>query len=275
VTSGGRVRALQSAWLYAQYAVVCAIILAPIGWTILSSFKPSAAVTAYPPTLTFIPTLENYRQLFTTVPLLRYGINSVIIAGGSTLVGLCLGVPAAFAVSWYQIFWPASLSLVARMAPGGLFLLPWYVLASRMHLTNTYTALILTHAVITMPVVLWTMISFFDAVPRDTIESSLVDGCALGGAIGRVAIPLAAPGIIVATVLSFILSWNYFLFALVLAGLNTTPLTVAAFQFVGEGVTDWGMLMGVATLLALPPLLLAFLVQQWLVQGLTFGAVKG
>jgi multiple sugar transport system permease protein len=275
MTPAGRVHPAQQLWLYTQYVAVCAVILAPIVWTVASSFKPSAAVTAYPPALAFAPTLENYRQLFTTVPLLRYGLNSVVIAGGSTLVGLCLGVPAAFAVSWYQVFWPASLALVARMAPGGLFLLPWYVLASRAHLTNTYTALILTHAVITMPVILWTMISFFDAVPRDAVESSLVDGCALGGAIARIAIPLAAPGIIVATVLSFILSWNYFLFALVLAGLNTTPLTVAAFQFVGEGVTDWGMLMGTATLLALPPLVLAFLVQRWLVQGLTFGAVKG
>ena len=268
-------RAVRAAWLYVQYATVCVIILAPIAWTVLSSFKPSAAVTAYPPALVFSPTVANYARLFTTVPLLRYGLNSVVIAGGSTLLGLALAVPAAFAVSWYQILWPASLALVARMAPGALFLLPWYVLFTRIHLINTYTALILTHAVITMPVILWTMISFFDAIPRDVLESSLVDGSTLGRTIAVIALPLAAPGIVVATVLSFILSWNYFLFALVLSGINTTPLTVAAFQFVGEGVTDWGMLMGTATLLALPPLALAFLVQQWLVHGLTFGAVKG
>ncbi|HEV2357934.1 MAG TPA: carbohydrate ABC transporter permease [bacterium] len=275
MTPPRRVGVLSAAWLYTQYGIVSAVILAPIVWTVLSSFKPSAAVTGYPPAVLFSPTLENYERLFTTVPLLHYGLNSVIIAGGSTFFGLLLAVPAAFAVSWYQVAWPASLALVARMAPGGLFLLPWYVLFTRLHLINTYTALILTHAVITMPVVLWTMISFFDAIPRDVLESSLVDGSTLGRTIASVAIPLAAPGVVVATVLSFILSWNYFLFALVLSGINTTPLTVAAFQFVGEGVTDWGMLMGTATLLALPPLALAFLVQQWLVAGLTFGAVKG
>ena len=268
-------RALRAGWLYTQYAIVCVVILTPIAWTVLSSFKPSAAVTAYPPALVFSPTLENYARLFTTMPLLQYGLNSVVIAGGSTLLGLVLAVPAAFTVSWYRVLWPASVALIARMAPGGLFLLPWYVLFTRIHLINTYTALILTHAVITMPVILWTMVSFFDAIPRDVLESSFVDGSTLGRTMASIALPLAAPGIVVATVLSFILSWNYFLFALVLSGINTTPLTVAAFQFVGEGVTDWGMLMGTATLLALPPLALAFLVQQWLVHGLTFGAVKG
>lgn len=262
-------------WGYFQYLLVALIILVPIVWMVESSFKPSAAVTAYPPTLTFHPITDNYIRLFETLPYARYTLNSVIIAGGSTVLGLLLAVPAAFGVSWYRKSWPTSVALLARMAPGGLFLLPWYVIFNAMGLTGSYLVLILTHTVITMPIALLIMASFFDEIPRDVLECGMVDGCDLFGVIRRLALPLAMPGVVVSTILTFILSWNYFLFALVLSNLNTTPLTVAAFRFVGEGVEDWGMLMAAATVLALPPLALAFLVQRWLIRGLTFGAVKG
>lgn len=263
-------------WMqYVQYVVVCAIILIPIAWMALSSLKSSNAVTAYPPRFLFIPTLRNFVELFETVPFLRYGINSVVIAGGSCLVGLALAVPAAFAVSWKRLIWPANMTLIARMAPGSLFLLPWYMIFNKIGLINSFTALILTHTVITMPIILWIMVSFFDSVPREVVECALTDGCTMTSAFARIALPLVVPGIVVASVLGFILSWNYFLFALVLSGNGTTPLTVAAFRFVGEGVTDWGMLMAAGVILATPPLLLTFVVQRWLVSGLTFGAVKG
>ncbi|HUZ17700.1 MAG TPA: carbohydrate ABC transporter permease [Spirochaetia bacterium] len=262
-------------WGYIQYVIVGLIILLPILWMVASSFKPSAAVTAYPPKLFFHPDVANYVRLFRSVPYGHYTLNSLIIAGGSTLLGLLLAVPAAFGVSWYRRTWPTSIALIARMAPGGLFLLPWYIIFNQMRLTGSYLVLILTHTVITMPITLLIMASFFDEIPRDVLECGMVDGCNLFGVIRRLALPLAAPGMVVSTILTFILSWNYFLFALVLSNLKTTPLTVAAFRFVGEGVTDWGMLMAAATVLALPPLALAFLVQRWLIRGLTFGAVKG
>ncbi len=258
-----------------QYLVVALIILLPIAWMLMSSFKPSAAVTAYPPKIGFQPTGTNYVRLFKTVPYAQFTINSIIVAGGSTLLGLLLAVPAAFAVSWYRRSWPTGVALLARMAPGGLYLLPWYIIFNSLHMTGTYAVLILTHTVITMPLILLIMSSFFDEIPRDVLECGLVDGNTLGGVILRLAIPLGAPGMVVSTILTFITSWNYFLFALVLSNLKTTPLTVAAFRFVGEGVTDWGMLMAASTVLALPPLLLAFVVQKWLIRGLTFGAVKG
>lgn len=262
-------------WGYVQYVIVALIILVPIFWMLESSFKPSAAVTAYPPKIIFHPIIGNYIRLFESLPYARYTLNSLIIAGGSTLLGLLLAVPAAFGVSWYRRSWPTSVALIARMAPGGLYLLPWYIIFNFFHLTGSYLVLILTHTVITMPITLLLMASFFDEIPRSVLECGMVDGSGLFGVIRRIALPLAAPGMVVATILTFILSWNYFLFALVLSNLNTTPLTVAAFRFVGEGVSDWGGLMAAATVLALPPLLLAFLVQRWLIRGLTFGAVKG
>jgi multiple sugar transport system permease protein len=161
------------------------------------------------------------------------------------------------------------------MAPGTLFLLPWYVMFRQVDLIGSYTALILSHAVITLPIVIWVLLPSFDSIPRSVFEAAQVDGCSVTRILWRIAIPLVGSGIAVSAILAFVFSWNYFLFALVLSNGDTKTLIAAAFNFVGEGSTQWGALMAAATLIALPPLLLATLVQRWLVAGLTLGAVKG
>ena len=258
-----------------QIVIVAFMILVPVAWMVLSSFKPSAEVTAYPPTLWFAPTLDNYRQLFETTPFGEYAVNSVITTVGSTLIGIVLGVPASFAVSWTRITWPATVTLLARMAPGTLFLLPWYVVFRELGMIGTYWALILTHAVITMPIVIWVLLPYFDGIPRSVLESAQVDGCSVLRILWRIALPLVTPGLVVASILAFVFSWNYFLFALVLSNSDTKTRIAASFNFIGEGATNWGALMAAATLIALPPLVLAFIVQRRLVSGLALGAVKG
>jgi len=251
------------------------IVLTPTLWMVLSSLKPSFEVTAYPPTLLFVPTLENYAQLTRTTPFLSYAINSLIVTIGSTALGLLFGIPAAFAVSWTRISWPAILTLAARMAPGTLFLLPWYVMFRQVGMIGSHTALILSHAVITLPIVIWVLLPSFDGIPRSVFEAAQVDGCSVTRILWRIALPLVASGVAVASILAFVFSWNYFLFALVLSNGDSKTLIAAAFNFIGEGSTQWGALMAAATLIALPPLILAALVQRWLVSGLTLGAVKG
>lgn len=258
-----------------QILLVAVLILAPIAWMVLSSFKPSAEVTAYPPRFLFSPTLDNYRQLFQTTPFLHYTWNSVVITVGSTAIGLLLGVPLAFATSWTRITWPATVTLLARMAPGTLFLLPWYVMFRELGLIGSYWALILTHAVITMPIVVWVLLPFFDNLPRSVLESAQVDGCSVPRILWRIALPMVMPGLVVSSILAFVFSWNYFLFALVLSNSDSKTLIAASFNFIGEGATYWGALMAAATLIALPPLILAFIVQRRLVAGLAIGAVKG
>ena len=194
---------------------------------------------------------------------------------GSTLIGILLGVPASFSISWTRITWPATITLLARMAPGTLFLLPWYVMFRELNLIGSYWALIFTHAVITMPIVIWVLLPYFDAIPRSVLESAQVDGCRAPRILHRIALPLVMPGLVVASILSFVFSWNYFLFALILSTGETKTLIAASFNFIGEGVTNWGALMAAATLIALPPLILAFIVQRRLVSGLALGAVKG
>lgn len=179
---------------YLQFTHVSLVILVPVAWMVASSFKASAEVTAYPPRLFFRPTITNYTRLFGTTPFLEYTRNSKIVAGASTILGLLVAIPAAYAVSWYRITWPATLTLAARMAPGTLFLLPWYILFSGLGLIGSHWALILTHTVITMPLILWVMTSFFDAIPREVLESTLIDGCSPPAALARMALPLVRRG---------------------------------------------------------------------------------
>jgi multiple sugar transport system permease protein len=258
-----------------QVIVLCIVLFAPIAWMILASFKNRTEITKYPPELFFTPTLENYQHLFTRTDFLENTLNSFYVAGGSTVLGLLLALPAAYAISWHRMTWPATLTLFARMAPGTLFLLPWFIMFSNVGLSGTHTALIITHAVITLPIALWTMLPHFDGLPRELTESAQIDGCSSLQILTLIALPIVMPGLIVAIILSFIFSWNYFLFALALSGISSKTAIVASFNFIGEGVTNWGALMAAATVIALPPIILTFLIQRKLVAGLSFGAVKG
>jgi multiple sugar transport system permease protein len=258
-----------------QLTLAGIVVMLPTLWMVLSSFKQSFEVTAYPPTLFFTPTLENYANLAETTPFIHYGINSLIVTLASTAIGLGLGAPAAFVVSWTGITWPAVVTLTARMAPGTLFLLPWYVMFRQFDMIGSYWSLILTHAVITMPIVIWVLLPFFDNIPRSVFEAAEVDGCGPFKIFRRIALPLVKTGLAVSAILAFVFSWNYFLFALVLSNSDTKTLIAASFNFIGEGSTNWGGLMAAATIIALPPLMLAVVVQRWLISGLTLGAVKG
>ena len=258
-----------------QVILMLTIVLLPIAWMLLASFKHSVDVMSLPPKLYTAPTLDNYRELFVRTEFLHNTWNSLVVASGATVLGLVLAIPAAFAISWHRMTWPATLTLFARMAPGTLFLLPWFVLFSKLDLVGSYTVLILTHGAITVPVALWTLLPYFDAVPRALVESGQIDGCRPHSILLRIALPLVVPGIVVAAILCFVFTWNYFLFALALSGFDTKTAIVASFNFVGEGVTNWGALMAAASMIAMPPLVLALLVQRRLVSGLAVGAVKG
>ena len=259
----------------AALAAVLAILVAPVAWMALSAFKTRTEVAALPPKLIFTPTLENFVELFGRGDFLDYTWNSLVVSGGSTLLGLALAFPAAFAMSWHRMSWPATATLFARMAPGTLFLLPWLVMFTAVGLTGTRTVLVLTHAVITLPVAIWVLLPYLDGVPRELVESAQLDGARQDQVLLRVVLPVVAPGLVVAAILCFVFSWNYFLFALVLSGLESKTAIVASFNFVGEGVTNWGALMAAAVVIALPPLLLTLLIQRQLVGGLSAGAVKG
>ena len=254
--------------------VLC-ILAIPILWTFILAFKNRTEVASYPPKIFFIPTLDNFIELFSRNDFLTNTFNSLIISSGSTILGLVLGVPAAFAIAWHKLQLPATLTLFARMVPGTLFLLPWLLMFNKIGLVGTHLVLILTHTAITLPIIIWVLLPYLETLPRELVECAQMDGARIDQILHLVIMPVISSGMVVASILSFVFSWNYFLFALVLSGINTKTAIVASFNFIGEGVTNWGALMAAAVVIALPPIILTLLIQKRLVGGLSAGAVKG
>jgi multiple sugar transport system permease protein len=269
--SGERV----SGWTYVLIVVLMVPFLFPLFWMFLSSLKTQVQNTAYPPVLVFTPTLGNYREVFQKNPFFTFAWNSLVVAAGSTGLALLLGLPGAYAIARFKRTGIALAILTARMAPGIGYLIPWFILFTKAKLIDTYTALILTHLIVALPLVLWVMIGFFEDVPGELIEAGRIDGCSHWSAFLRIAIPLAKPGIVATGILAFIFSWNNFLFSLIVAGFKTRTLPIAVYNFLSYEEINWGGLTAAATVITLPVLALALLVQKHIVRGLTLGAMKG
>jgi multiple sugar transport system permease protein len=245
-------------------------------WMISLSLKTDVENLAYPPVL--IPralTLTNYAYVFANSPLPRFAINSVIVAVGSTGLSLLLGIPAGYGIARSRRYGTALLILVARMTPALSYLIPWFLLFQELGLANTYQALILTHLIIGLPLVIWVMIGFFEGVQLELEDAALIDGCSRFGSFLRVAVPLTRPGIVVSGILAFIFSWNNFIFAVVLAGPRLQTLPVAVFSMMSFEQTNWGPLAAAALLITAPVLILTMTVQRDIVAGLAAGGMKG
>lgn len=268
-------RTAKSVAFYALLALILVPFLFVLFWMALNSFKTERQITAYPPLLLFEPTLRNFEISFERNQILRFAQNSLIVASGATLLGLVFGVPAAYAIARFKLQRLGLAILVARVMPGISFLIPLFLLFRSLELVDTLAALILTHLIITLPIIVWMMISYFEDVPYELEESARVDGCNQWSAFVRIALPLVRPGLAAASILSFIFSWNNFLFALALSGFRTKTLPVAVLNNISYEGIRWGELNATATLITLPVILLALLVQRQIVRGLTSGAVKG
>ena len=245
-------------------------------WMASLSVKLDADNLAYPPV--FIPsgvTVDNYRSVFQSSPFGRYALNSLIVAVGSTSLALLLGVPAAYGIARSARYGTALFILVARMTPALSYLIPWFILFQRLGLANTYLALILTHLIIGLPLIIWIMVGFFEDVHRDLEDAAVIDGCSRFGSFLRVAVPLTRPGIAVSGILAFIFSWNNFIFAVVLAGPRLQTLPVAIFNVLTFEQINWGPLAAAALLVTAPVLILAMMVQRHIITGLAAGGLKG
>ena len=269
-----RSRAHGLAYAAAAWFVVGAFML-PFLWMLLGSFKTTVDFLSYPPVWLFQPTLENYRQVFADNAFLRYLLNSLVVAAGATILGLLLGIPAAYALARWRRTAMGIVLLAARMAPGIAFLIPLFVLFLQLHLVGSYISLIASHLIFTLPLTVWLMVGFIEAVPVEIEQSALIDGCSVPGVLLRVVVPLTAQGIAATSILSFIASWNNFLFALVLANEQTKTLPVAILGYIGYTSIQWGTLMAASCIITMPVLVLALCVQKYIVRGLVAGAVTG
>jgi len=259
------------------YMGAVALCLPPIFvfvWMILTGLKTGVQNISYPPQFIFSPTLENFRAVFQQYNFFKYLMNSLIVAGFATGISLLLGLPAAYSIAKYRQGRIGILILVARMTPFVSYLLPWYIIFRYLNLIDTYTALIITHLIITLPMVIWLMISFFESVPAELEDAAMIDGCSGLQSFLIIVLPLVRNGIATSAIISFIFSWNQFLFSLILSGPNTKTVPVAVYNFISYGKIDWAGIGAAATLIVLPVSVFAFFVRKSIVQGLTMGALK-
>ena len=193
---------------YLVVCLICLVMIFPLIWMTMSAFKTQIDIIAWPPRFTFKPTLKNFRTVFINQHFLRYLKNSVIVAVASVSISLLLGLPAAYAIARNNMKKVALFILVARLMPGISFLMPWYIIFSRLHLMDSYIALILSHILIALPLTIWTMEPYFRGIPLEMDESAMIDGATRTKAFCSIILPLSVPGIVTATTLSFIFSWN-------------------------------------------------------------------
>lgn len=259
----------------ALIVVVCAVIALPVVWMIAAAFKTNVQVTDPSVGLVFGPTLDNFRNVLADGALVGSLVNSLVVGVVSTVLSVVVAVPAAWAVGRFRMRRTGSLVLVARIVPAISLLVPWYYMFAQLGLVGSHLVLVLSHMFVSVPLILWIMIGFFEGLPVELEDAARTDGLSAFGAFLRIALPLAAPGTASAAVLAFIFSWNNFIFALILADERTMTMPVLLFTFMSYASTDWGGLMAAATLMTVPVLLAAVLGQRYLVAGLTAGATKG
>jgi multiple sugar transport system permease protein len=260
---------------YAAVVVISLVVLFPFLWMLSSSFKTQVDIIAWPPKFVFTPTLQNYQRVFGEQDFVKYFFNSTLVGSLSVGLSLVLGLPAAYSISRYTQRRLAMFILLARLMPGISFLMPWYVIFSRLNLMDTYVALVLSHMLIALPIVVWIMSTYFDSIPREMEESAMVDGATRQYAFWAIILPMSGPGIITATTLSFIFSWNNFMFSQILSMEKTRTLPIAVYNFVSYAEVDWGGVMAAAVAIMTPAIVLTMVFQKYVVKGLTMGAVKG
>ncbi|WP_200840857.1 carbohydrate ABC transporter permease [Geminicoccus flavidas] len=245
-------------------------------WMLSLSLKYEVDNAAYPPIL--IPenfAWANYAAVLESNRFGTYFLNSVLVTGSATLLGLLVGVPAGYGMARMKATKSAVVVLIARMTPGLSYLIPLFLLFQWLGLMGTLLPQIIIHLVITVPIIIWIMIGYFETTPLELEEAAVIDGASRWQVFRHVALPIAKPGITVAFILAVIFSWNNFVFGIVLAGRETRTLPVAVYNMISFEQLSWGPLAAGALLVTLPVLLLTVLAQRQIVAGLTAGAVKG
>jgi multiple sugar transport system permease protein len=253
--------------------------LVPFLWFFLTSLKTGAQLTAIPPEL--IPSfhLGFYRSALQNYGLLHYVGNSAIVAGATALITVAFGSLAAYAIARFNLKWTnwyLLLLLVVSMFPQIAIAGPVWIILDRLQWLNTHQGLVAAYVALSLPLATWILTTFFREVPREIEEAALIDGCTRLQALYKVVLPLAAPGILTAGLLVFILAWNEFFFALIIMTdptVQTLPVGIALFP--GEYTMPWGEIAAASTIATVPLVLLTLIFQRGIVRGLSAGAVKG
>ena len=254
------------------------LVFFPILWTVLTSFKTEGTAIASPPVFLFFDwTLENYWEVQSRSDYLRHFFNSVTISFGSTLIGLLIAIPAAWAMAFAPprrtkdiLMWMLS----TKMLPPVGVLVPIYLLFRDWNLLDTRIGLTIVLTLINLPIIVWMLYTYFKEIPGDILEAARMDGASLGKEILFVLAPMAVPGIASTILLNIILAWNEAFWTLNLTAADAAPLTAFIASYSSPEGLFWAKLSAASTLAIAPILILGWFSQRQLVRGLTFGAVK-
>lgn len=261
--------------------IIAALIffLGPFFWILTTSVKANEDYFAYPPVwLPADASLKHYAALFTRSSGARYFTNSLMISTLSMLAALVVSLPTAYSIARWR-FGGGFLSLVLlvlRMLPAIALIIPLYIMYKLLGLTNSYLGLVLVYTVLYVPFAVWLLVGFLRDFPVEIEEAALIDGCSRLRALVSVVVPIIAPGLAVVALFSFIATWNEFLFAIVLTGIETKTMMVLVTSFTSGG-TDmfYGEASASVVLGVLPAFIVAFMLQRYLVKGLALGGTKG
>ena len=273
---GARLRALVL-WLVA--GLLLAVWAFPVLWGLLTSFKTERDVLAYPPTVVFQPTLDNYREvIFGASSILPNLWSSFVVSTAATLLTMLFAVPAAYALA--RLRYPARRAsgfyiLATQMLPPVGLIIPYYLVLQGIGWLDTYSGLTTIYLTFSLPFAIWLMVSYFEDIPMEMEEAALLDRAGRLRTLWYVILPQVRGGIAVTTIFVFLNAWNEFLFAVVLGGNNVRPVTVAMFNFISVEQTQWARLAAGAMLAMAPVILIGLAAQRHIVKGLTVGAVKG
>lgn len=272
------IKVLSRIIIYSLVLLAVFLSLAPIVYLFITSFKEPDLTFAVPPVWVFAPTAQNYNEVLSTTNFSKYFMNSVSIALITVAIAIFLGSLAAYGFSRFRFrgkFWLKMGALVPQMLPPIVLVVPLYVLFNRLDWIDTRQALIVSYLTFTIPLSIWMMTGFFDDVPIELEEAAMIDGCSRIGALIRVSLPLAVPGIAATAILAFIYCWNEFLYAVILTGREARTLPVIITSFMTNKSILWGRIAASGSLVLIPVIIFALLAQRYLVRGLGKGAVKG
>lgn len=278
---GKRAQRINSVMAYTVLVGFTIFCLFPFVWMLDTALKPLHEVQSLHPSLLILrPTLDNFRRVLFETSFPVYFRNSLIVAGSATILTLIIAVFCGYVLSR----WPhtgiartvGSALLLSQMIPGVLLLVPLYMLMRQFGLLSSYTGLIIVYCTFTVPLCVFMLKSFFDAVPGEIEQAAEMDGCSRTGFIYRILLPLSAPGILAAGAFAFINAWNEFMFGYVFINDDAhRTLTPGIMMFKSAHVTDWGGLMAASVLTVVPVAACFLYLQRFLIEGLASGAVKG
>ncbi len=270
-------RALRKGLLHLLIAAVIIVFIFPIWVGVDTSIKPANQLRKFPTSvLTTSPTLEKYAQALGPLKLYRYMGNTVIVAGATTLLGLLVGSPAAYALSRFRFtgrgFFARTVLLI-YMFPPMLLIIPLYLMMTAVKVRDSLFSLIVTDTTFALPFSIWMLKAFFDTVPRDLDDAALIDGCTPLSVLHRVLLPVSGPGVVATAVFCFMLGWGEYLFAVTfITTQSLQPITVAVYALISPFAVDPSLLMATSVISAIPPVIFFFAAQKWIVQGLMAGA---